>query len=84
MHHVYIIESVAARYYIGVANNVQKRLNQHNDGRVKSTKAYRPWMLRYSEQYPTLGEARSRENQLKHWKNRKAITRLITACSSSG
>lgn len=48
MHFVYIIVSVPCpdRYYVGRAENVRKRLDQHNQGIVVSTAAFRPWRLR--------------------------------------
>ncbi|MDD3607810.1 MAG: GIY-YIG nuclease family protein [Candidatus Moranbacteria bacterium] len=33
------------RLYIGSTENLEKRIERHNKGRVKSTKAGRPWKL---------------------------------------
>ena len=85
MHFVYILRSENNRYYIGASDNVSKRLNYHNSGRVKSTKPYMPWSLIYTEKYNTLSEARKRESQIKNWRSRLAVERLInTALSSIG
>jgi len=46
-------------------------------GKVKSTKVYKPWLLQYTEKYNTLSEARCREKQIKNWKSRAAIERLL-------
>jgi putative endonuclease len=45
---VYIIVSAAYpdRYYVGLTNNVRRRLSHHNQGIVQSTVAFRPWRLR--------------------------------------
>ncbi len=64
-------------YYIGATDNIVRRLNQHNEGKVKSTKSYKPWRLIYNESYSTLSEARRREIKIKRWKSRKAIEKLI-------
>ena len=42
---------------MGSAEDVTKRLLQHNTGRVRSTKGYRPWELLGSEEYETRSEA---------------------------
>ena len=53
------------RNYTGVTDDIKKRLEKHNDGKVKSTKAWRPWLVVYTEEFPTFGEARKREWFLK-------------------
>jgi len=65
-------------YYIGSTNNLEKRLNDHNQGIVKSTKSGIPWVVKHSEKYNTRPEAQKRELQLKSWKKRKALERLIS------
>jgi predicted GIY-YIG superfamily endonuclease len=49
----------------------------HNNSYVKSTKRYIPWVVVYSEQYEDLKDARKRELQIKGWKKRSAIEKLI-------
>ena len=48
MHFVYIIVSVPDpdRYYVGLTENVRRRLSHHNDGIVRSTAGFRTWRLR--------------------------------------
>ena len=78
MSFLYILESEkSSRYYIGVTNDVQKRLAQHNAGMSKSTRAWRPWRLVHTERYETLGEARRREAQIKSWKNRNYMEQVL-------
>lgn len=52
--------------YIGSTNNLRKRLQEHNAGRVVSTKDRRPFVLVYYEAYAIEKEARQREHNLKH------------------
>ncbi len=52
-------------------------MRYHNAGRVLSTRAYLPWKLIYSEDFLTKEEAFSRELQIKSWKKRTAIEKLI-------
>lgn len=64
-------------YYVGSCRNIKVRLSLHNKGCVKSTKRYLPWELAYLEPYKKLKFARQRENQIKSWKKRSAMERLI-------
>ena len=76
--YVYILKSdVSSFYYVGSTQNISARLKLHNDGLVKSTKRYAPWKMVYNEEYPSLRDARKRELQIKSWKKRSAIERLI-------
>jgi putative endonuclease len=58
---------------------IEERLKFHNAGKVKSTKKDRPWTVVYREGFTILRGARKRELQIKRWKSRKAIERLINA-----
>ncbi len=85
MFTVYILYSKHFdRYYIGQTNDIEKRLVRHNKGYVKSTKAYKPWELVYSEEYPTRKEAVNRETELKSKKSKIFIQELIDASRNSG
>ncbi|MDI6883027.1 MAG: GIY-YIG nuclease family protein [Patescibacteria group bacterium] len=78
MFYCYILQSLkSSKYYIGTSGNLEERLKFHNAGKVKSTKGDRPWKIVYYEKFTTLREARKRELQIKRWKSRKAIERLI-------
>lgn len=77
MFYIYILKSIAGRYYIGSTNNIDKRLKEHNLGKTRSTKNFRPWHIVYSEQFSNIAEARKRENKIKSWKSRKAIENLV-------
>jgi putative endonuclease len=63
---VYIIKSTSKEmFYKGSTANFEKRLAEHNAGRVKSTKHARPWVRHYTEQFDTKTEALKRERYLK-------------------
>ena len=63
---VYAIKSRKdKRIYVGISRNPQKRLKEHSDGRVKSTKFYRPWVLIYKKFSGSRAEARKEEKRLK-------------------
>jgi putative endonuclease len=66
MYYVYAIKSKVKNYiYVGITNDLEKRLQQHNKGQNVSTKAYRPYELIYQEIVKDRVEARSREVYLK-------------------
>lgn len=74
----YILRSLKNnRYYVGSTGNIKERLAKHNRGEVKSTKAGRPWKAIYREVFDTRQKARRRELQVKLWKSREAVERLI-------
>ena len=80
----YIIESESTgKFYIGHTDNLDRRLAQHNDPLYhgsKTTKKFPgPWKLVYQESYISRSEAVVRERQLKSWKNRGAIQKLISS-----
>jgi putative endonuclease len=78
MYCTYVLFSQkTGRYYIGSTVNLRNRLAEHNAGKTTSTKHGRPWLLVYSEEHDTLGQARQREQLIKSWKNQSyMITKL--------
>ena len=64
--YLYILSSkVVSRRYIGIADDITKRVIRHNSGAVRSTKPYRPWEVVYKEVFPDKITARKREVYLK-------------------
>ena len=63
--------------YIGVTNDIARRMYEHRHGLVKGfTKQYGVHLLVYVERTPTIQDAIAREKQLKQW-NRKWKISLI-------
>ena len=68
MFHVYVLKSVKAdKLYIGVTDNLTKRVKEHNAGVSQSTKSYIPWISVYYESYRSAKDARNRDFKLKHY-----------------
>ena len=80
LHYVYILRCADDTLYVGCTNNLEKRLHQHNNSKSGAhyTKIRRPVSMVYSEEIGTLGEARSREAEIKRL-NRKEKLNLINA-----
>ncbi|MBL7866033.1 MAG: GIY-YIG nuclease family protein [Cyclobacteriaceae bacterium] len=78
MFYVYILESEkSGRYYIGYSADPDRRLLEHNLGKVKSTRNYRPWVKVYAEELDTELQAVRREREIKSQKSRSYIAKLI-------
>ena len=74
----YILFSLLAnKYYVGSTNNLYIRLKEHNTHHKGFTGKYNDWVLVYSENHATKEEAYSREREIKRWKSRKLIEKLI-------
>ncbi|HVV39303.1 MAG TPA: GIY-YIG nuclease family protein [Candidatus Paceibacterota bacterium] len=66
MYYVYAIKSSLRNYlYVGLTADIERRLSEHNKGRNKTTRPYRPFTLVYSEALSDRRSARSREKYLK-------------------
>lgn len=79
MYKVYILESLnnLNRHYIGHTNDLNVRLQRHNEGLVRSTKAYAPWKIIHTEFFESRSEAYKREMQIKSYKGGNAFKNLI-------
>ena len=77
-YHVYILQStVDGSYYVGSTQDLNERLDRHNQGRSKYTKSKRPWQLVYDEEYPDRSSATNREYEIKGKKRKAFIDQLI-------
>ena len=52
-------------FYVGMTEDIERRLKEHNKGKSKFTKAYMPWVLLYSEEFSDYTTARVREKYFK-------------------
>jgi len=78
MFTVYILKSIEYwRFYIGYSSDVNKRLLEHNNGFVKSTKFYRPYEIKYTEFFETRSEAMKREKELKKMKSSSNFKKIV-------
>ncbi len=78
MYTVYTIKSLERNYiYVGLTNNLERRFSEHDSGRNKTTKPYKPFKLIYSETLPTRAEARNREKYLKSGIGKQFLKSLL-------
>jgi len=70
---VYIVECHDYSYYVGVTNDLERRLWEHNTGSDKKCFTYkrRPVELKYFESCSDIKQAIAYEKQLKGWSRKK-------------
>ncbi|HBH19544.1 MAG TPA: endonuclease, partial [Candidatus Peribacter riflensis] len=85
MYFAYVLHSLTAdRQYVGISAHPERRLQEHNAGKVKSTRGYRPWQFLLKERYPDRLAARQREKYLKSAAGRRFRKQQLWGCSSAG
>lgn len=74
----YIVECSDHTLYTGWTNDLEKRIQAHNDGKgAKYTKSRRPVKLVYFETFSTKEEAMSREYRIKRMSRQEKIQLLL-------
>ena len=77
-YYTYILKSkIKDKYYIGSCHDLNLRLERHNSGNSRSTKAFLPWEVIYFEEFETKSDAIKREYALKRIKNKEALQKII-------
>ena len=75
---VYILKSIKnGRYYIGSTGNIERRLEEHNAGKVYATSKTKPWSLGIFISCSNLTEAKQCEYRLKKYKRRDIVEKVI-------
>ena len=63
---LYILQSESSgRFYVGSADDLDRRLSEHLRRHTPSTRGRGPWKLAYTERFETLIQARRRELEIK-------------------
>jgi putative endonuclease len=70
----YIVASLTGTLYIGVTNNIERRMFEHTSGMIEGfASKYRCNHLVYFEGFDDIRNAIDREKQLKGWRRSKKI-----------
>mgnify|MGYP001113365913 CR=1 FL=1 len=76
---VYILYSKSLdKYYIGHTSNMEERLKKHNNRHKGFTGRNDDWKVVYTDHYGSKSEAMKREREIKSWKSRVKIKKLIS------
>ena len=75
LYYVYMLECSDKTLYTGWTNNIQKRVQEHNNGKdgAKYTRTRRPVKLVYVELCSSLSEALKREGHIKKLSRGKKV-----------
>ena len=77
-YYVYILYSTKLdKFYIGSTQNIEERLKSHLSNHTGFTTRAKDWEVCYSETYASKNEGLVRERQLKSWKSRALLEKLI-------
>ncbi|HDL77483.1 MAG TPA: GIY-YIG nuclease family protein [Lentisphaerae bacterium] len=78
MYWVYVLQSeTEGRMYVGMTEDPERRLQEHNAGKSKWTRRFRPWRMVHTECYETKREALNREKYLKSGWGRRWLKRRL-------
>lgn len=74
MPYAYILASRTRRLYVGVTNDLERRVWEHKPGEVGGfTTRYNITRLVHQEDYATILQAFAREKQLKGWLRQRKV-----------
>ena len=80
MYYLYILYSAQLdRYCVGSTEDISMRFKEHLWKHKGFTAKAKDWELKYSESFETKSEALKREQQIKKWKSRKLIEKIISS-----
>jgi len=75
---IYAIQSeLDGRIYVGFTSNFEKRLLEHNNGKTKSTKGFKPWKKLYIEEVFGRVNARTKEKYYKSGIGKEFLKSLL-------
>lgn len=78
-YYVYIVTNRSRTLYVGVTNNLKRRVWQHKLGDIKGfTSRYHIDQLVHYELFGDVRAAIAREKQIKHWRREKKIQLIIS------
>jgi putative endonuclease len=73
-YHVYVLASRSRNLYVGMTNDLERRLAQHRSGKGSVfAQKYRLRRLVHCEPFSTAREAIAREKQIKAWRRSKKV-----------
>ena len=78
-YYVYILYSKNLdKFYVGfTGDSLDERLRKHNSQHKGFTGGLGDWIICYTETFELKSDANKRERQIKNWKSRKLIEKLI-------
>ena len=79
-YYVYILTNASRTLYVGVTNNLERRMYEHKKKLVAGfTEKYNVTWLAYYEETPSIEAAIAREKQIKSWRRSKKVALIESA-----
>jgi Predicted endonuclease containing a URI domain len=77
MFYVYILRMRNGQLYTGMSGDLRRRIGEHKQGTVSSTKNRRPLLLIHYESYLSTSDAQRREKFLKTTEGKSLLSKQI-------
>ncbi len=78
MYFIYVLESLVDQHlYVGYSDNIKRRLDEHNSGKVLATRNRRPFKVIHLEGFVNQQDATSREKFYKTGWGRTHLKRIL-------
>jgi predicted GIY-YIG superfamily endonuclease len=84
LYRVYVVQNAGGKFYIGVSEDVRRRIGQHNDRGSRWIKGRGPWACVWKSKKSPLGDARKLGNLLKQQKGGSGFFRLTSLAPRGG
>jgi len=72
-----LYNNVNSEIYIGITQDLERRLKEHNSGKNRYTKAFKPLKVFYTEIFDDYNSARQREIYFKTTKGRRELRKKL-------
>ena len=80
---LYVLKGKAGKRYVGITNNLRRRLAEHRSKRTKAGQLLDRFIVIYTEEFSQYPTARDREKYLKSGQGRKWLDELEASSESA-
>ncbi len=83
MVNVYVLQGLQGKRYVGITNNLERRLKEHRSGNTRGGQVIGEFQLIYSEEFDDYKLARDREKYLKSGAGREWLEKRYPRTASA-
>ena len=77
VYYVYVLRNTKGQLYIGSTDDLERRVQQHQQGETRWTRNRGPWTLVLTESFPTRADAMRKERKLKRGRTHQQLRKLL-------